>query len=114
MNADKIHFAIDKTLKAKTAKKILLKKYKNYSPQKSNVIVVIGGDGFMLQSLKKYQKYEKPFYGMNRGSFGFLMNTYKSRNIKKIITKSKMVSISALQMFAITKNIINLKNHFME
>ena len=67
----KIHFAIDKTPKAIKAKKILLKKNKNFTPQKSDVIVVVGGDGFMLHILKKYQKFKKPFYGMNRGTFGF-------------------------------------------
>mgnify|MGYP001320719214 FL=1 len=103
----KIHFVIDKTSKASKAKKIIFKKYKNYPPNKSNVIVVVGGDGFMLQSLKKYQKYNKPFYGMNRGSFGFLMNTYKSKNIRSSIIKSKVITISALQMQAVTKK--NLK-----
>ena len=103
----KIHFAIDKTYKAKIAKKIFLKKYINYSPQRSNVIVVIGGDGFMLENLKKYHKYKKPFYGMNRGSFGFLMNKYKIKNVIKSIKKSKPLIISALEMIAITKN--NLK-----
>ena len=53
----KIHFAIDKTAKAKSTKKILLKRYKNYSPNKADIIVVIGGDGFMLQILKKYLLY---------------------------------------------------------
>ena len=105
----KIHFVIDKTLKASKTKKIIFKKYRNYSPKKSNVIVVVGGDGFMLQSLKKYQKYKKPFYGMNRGSFGFLMNVYKSKNIRKRIIKSKATTISALQMYAVTKN--NIKKN---
>ena len=109
MIIEKIHFAIDKTAKAKIAKKILFKRYKNYSPNKANIIVVIGGDGFMLQILKKYQKYKKPFYGMNRGSFGFLMNRYRSNNIKNIIKKSKQVIISALQMSAVTKNNIKKK-----
>ena len=107
----KIHFVIDKTPKASKAKKIIFKKYKNYSPNKSNVIVVVGGDGFMLQSLKKYQKYNKPFYGMNRGSFGFLMNTYKSKNIRSSIIKSKAITISALQMHVVTKN--NLKKNVL-
>ena len=107
MNLKKIHFAIDKTNKTIQSKKILLKRYKNYSPLKSDVIVVVGGDGFMLQSLKKYQKYNKPFYGMNRGSFGFLMNKYKIKNVIKSIKKSKPLIISALEMIAITKN--NLK-----
>jgi len=100
----KIHFAIDKTVKADASRRNILKKYSNHSPQKSDVIVVVGGDGFMLSSLKKYQKFNKPFYGMNRGSFGFLMNKYKSKNIIKSISKSKPVIISALQMLAITKN----------
>ena len=68
---NKFHFAIDKTNKNKKLEKMVLSKYKNYLPQISNVIVVLGGDGFMLKTLKKYQKYNKPFYGINRGSFGF-------------------------------------------
>ena len=68
------HFAIDKINKNKKLEKSFLKKYKNYPPKLSDVIVVFGGDGFMLQTLKKYQKYNKPFYGINRGTYGFLMN----------------------------------------
>ena len=109
MTIKKIHFVIDKTFRATKAKKIIFKKYKDYSPKKANVIVVIGGDGFMLQSLKKYQKYKIPFYGMNKGSFGFLMNTYKSKNIRKSINKSREITISALQMSAVTKNNIKKK-----
>ena len=103
MIVKKIHFVIDNTLKAIKAKKIILKKYKNYTPKKSNVIVVVGGDGFMLQSLKKYQKYKKPFYGINKGTFGFLMNKYKNDEILKNISKSKSVSISPLEMRAVNK-----------
>ena len=105
----KLYFAIDKTNKAITAKKVILKRYKNYPPKKSDVIVVIGGDGFMLNILKKYQKYQKPFYGMNRGSFGFLMNKYKTKNIRKSILKSKLVKIPSLEMIALTKNNIKKK-----
>ena len=100
----KIHFVIDKTTKDNASQKIILKRYRNYSPNQSNVIVVIGGDGFMLETLKKYRKYNKPFYGMNKGTFGFLMNKFKTKNIKKIIAKAKPVSISALEMHTITKD----------
>ena len=103
MNIKKIHFAIDKSFKAQASKKILLKKYKNYSAKKSDVIIVIGGDGFMLSTLKKYQKYNKPFYGMNRGSFGFLMNKFKNKNVLKSILRTKPVIISPLEMTATTK-----------
>ena len=104
MITKKIHFTIDKTDRAEAFKKTLLKKYKNYPPHKSSIIVVIGGDGFMLETLKKYKKYQKPFYGMNRGTFGFLMNKFKIKDITKSISKAKQVTISALEMHAITKN----------
>ena len=92
----KIHFAIDKNIIVKNFKKKIFKKYKNYLPHQSSVIVVIGGDGFMLESLKKYQKYKKPFYGMNKGTFGFLMNKFKIKNIWKSILNAKQISISPL------------------
>jgi len=104
MISKKIHFAIDTNVKADTSQKALLKRYKNYLPNQSGVIVVIGGDGFMLKTLKKYQKYNKPFYGMNRGTFGFLMNKFKSKNIEKFISRAKTISISALEMHANTIN----------
>jgi NAD+ kinase len=105
----KPHFVIDNTIKAKTIEKDILKKYKNSSIKNCNVIIVIGGDGFMLQSLKKYQKYNKLFYGLNRGSFGFLMNKFKKENILKRISKSKIVSISPLEATITTKNNFSFK-----
>ena len=104
MISKKIHFAIDTNVKADASQKALLKRYKNYLPNQSGVIVVIGGDGFMLKTLKKYQKYNKPFYGMNRGTFGFLMNKFKSKNIEKFISRAKTISISVLEMHANTIN----------
>ena len=99
----KIHFAIDKTSTAKSFRANFIKKHKSYSPHQSDVIVVLGGDGFMLQILKKYQKYNIPFYGMNRGTFGFLMNKFKTKNINKTISKAKLITISPLEMKAITR-----------
>ena len=99
----KCHFVIYKTHKNKKLKNIFLTKYKNHLPQLSNVIVVLGGDGFMLQTLKKYQKFNKSFYGINSGTFGFLMNKFKTYDIEKSISKSKLVSISPLEMKVVTK-----------
>ena len=104
MNFRKIHFVIDKTIKYQSFKKKLKGLYKNYHPKTSDVIVVIGGDGFMLQILKKYKKLKKPFYGMNKGTFGFLMNKFKLKNIIETINRSKPTTISVLQMSATTKN----------
>tara|TARA_Y100000590_G_scaffold424849_1_gene532242 strand:+ start:51 stop:827 length:777 start_codon:yes stop_codon:yes gene_type:complete len=103
MKIEKIHFAIDKTNRAKIFSKKIFSKYKNFTPNLADVIVVIGGDGFMLETLKKYQKYNKPFYGMNRGTFGFLMNKFKKDKILSSIKKSKLISISPLEMRVKTK-----------
>tara|TARA_Y100000590_G_scaffold459743_1_gene617550 strand:- start:1365 stop:2144 length:780 start_codon:yes stop_codon:yes gene_type:complete len=100
----KIHFEIDKTIKNKKFKKAILDKYGNYPAQKSEVIVVIGGDGFMLKTLKKYQKCNIPFYGMNKGTFGFLMNKFKINNLNKNLSKAKSIYISPLEMNVVTKN----------
>ena len=77
----KFHFIFDKTKKAKKFKKIILKNYKNYSPKNAEVIIVSGGDGFMLKTIKKFNKFKKPFYGINCGSIGFLLNKYISKKL---------------------------------
>ena len=100
---NKYHFIFDKTKKNKRLRNIFLKKYKNYPPHLCKIIVVLGGDGFMLQTLKKCQKYNKIFYGINRGTFGFLMNKFKTYDIEKSISKAKLVSISPLEMMVTTK-----------
>ena len=98
----KIHFVIDNTDKTRTLRKKIFREYKNFLPNKSDVIVVVGGDGFMLDTLKKFQKYNKPFYGINTGTFGFLMNKYNNQNLEKIISKTKLISISPLEMKVLT------------
>ena len=100
----KIHFVFDNTAKSLNEVKKYLKKYKSYPPQKANLIIVVGGDGFMLQTLKKLKRYKKPFYGLNTGTYGFLMNKLKKNNLSKYLNKTKNVQISPLEMIAKTKN----------
>ena len=92
----KFHFTFDTTKKAQNLKNKLLVKYKNNTPNFADIIIVGGGDGFMLNSLKRYAKYKKPFYGINCGSFGFLMNKFIDKNIEKKISLSKKVLIKPL------------------
>ena len=75
---------------------ICFDKTKNSLKIKSSIIVVFGGDGFMLKTLKRYYKYNKPFYGMNKGTFGFLMNKFKFEAIDENISKSKLITVSPL------------------
>ena len=100
----KCHFIFDNIKKNKKIKKSFLKKYKNYPLNLSNTVAVVGGDGYMLHSLKKYQKYNKLFYGINRGTFGFLMNKFRAKNVIKRISKAKQFYISPLQIKAEVKN----------
>jgi len=101
---NKFHFIFDKTKKARIIKKFFLKKFKNFSPSLANVIIVAGGDGFMLQNLKKFYKFQKPFYGINCGTFGFLMNKYGYKYLEKKIINSKKITINPLKVKAIDIN----------
>ena len=94
----KPHILFDNTKQSKKIKNYLNENIKNVSLNRCNLIIVIGGDGFMLSSLKKYNKYKKPFYGINAGSYGFLMNKFSSKNTIRNLSKAKQVSISPLEM----------------
>ncbi len=97
-----IQIISDKNLSSLRIKKSLFNIFKKSEPKKSNAIIVIGGDGFMLQTLKKYKKSKRLFYGVNSGNYGFLMNKFSSKNFVKNLNRSKTVSISPLEM--IVKN----------
>jgi len=79
-------------------KSFLLKKIKLKQLPISNLFIVIGGDGFMLQTLKKNKNSTKSFYGINSGNYGFLMNKFSSKNTIKNLSKAKMITISPLEM----------------
>ena len=88
--------------KSEYIKSKILKLIKIVSFKKSELIIVIGGDGFMLQTLKKLYRFKKPFYGINSGDYGFLMNKFNEKSILKNISQSDSIKISPLQM--IVKN----------
>ena len=88
----------DKNKQSLKIKLFLEKKIKIYTLIKSNLVIVIGGDGFMLQTLKKFHKLKKSFYGINSGNYGFLMNKLSLKNTIKNLSKAKTISISPLEM----------------
>tara|TARA_A100001015_G_scaffold282257_1_gene346333 strand:- start:13 stop:783 length:771 start_codon:yes stop_codon:yes gene_type:complete len=108
---NKIQIISDKNLRSLKIKKSLLNIIKKSKPKKTNVIIVIGGDGFMLQTLKKNKRSKKLFYGVNSGNYGFLMNKFSSKNFISNFTKSKTVSISPLEMTV--KNNKNIKKKYI-
>ena len=94
----KPHIVFDNNNLSKKIKNYLDNNLKTYSILKSNLIIVIGGDGFMLWVLKKYNKYQKPFYGINSGNYGFLMNKFSPKNTINNLSKARIVSIYPLEM----------------
>ena len=105
----KPYIVFDKNNFSIKIKNILYKKLKNHSVLNSNLIIVIGGDGFMLEALKKYNKYKKPFYGINSGNYGFLMNKFSIKHTIKNLSKGRFVSISPLEMTVRNKSNLTKK-----
>ncbi len=94
----KFYFTFDKTYKAQILKNKLLKKHSHTPINKADIIIVGGGDGFMLQTLKKYVNYKKPFFGINCGTFGFLMNEYKNIDLNRRINFTKKINLHPLEI----------------
>ena len=99
----KPHIVSDKNNLSLKIKKSIESKNDFYSLSKSNLIIVVGGDGFMLSTLKKYRNYKKPFYGINSGNYGFLMNKFSKNFSAKNLSKCRNVTISPLEMTVKTK-----------
>ena len=100
----KFHIISDTNKKSLKIKNFLTNKIKSNSLKNSSLIIVIGGDGFMLQTLKKNYRLRKPFYGINSGNYGFLMNRFNKDKIYKKIFQAKKIKISPLTMTVKTKS----------
>ena len=98
----KIQIISDINQKSLKIKSQILKKLNKNKIIRSNTVIVIGGDGFMLKTLKKNKISKKFFYGINSGNYGFLMNKFSSKTIIKNLSKANMITISPLEM--IVKN----------
>tara|TARA_B100000586_G_scaffold169829_1_gene123897 strand:- start:30 stop:800 length:771 start_codon:yes stop_codon:yes gene_type:complete len=101
----------DTNKKSLKIKSFILKNIKKNKLIKPNLVVVIGGDGFMLKTLKNNKNSSKLFYGINSGDYGFLMNKFSPKNTIKNLSKAKMISISPLEMEV--KNKKNLIKKFI-
>tara|TARA_B100000963_G_C22606735_1_gene662877 strand:- start:574 stop:1347 length:774 start_codon:yes stop_codon:yes gene_type:complete len=105
----KISIISDNNLKSKKIKNFLIKEFKHKFFQKSNVKIVIGGDGFMLRTLKKNKNTSNIFYGINSGNYGFLMNKFSKKNLIKNLKKSKVTTIFPLEMKVTTNKNLTKK-----
>ncbi|MFL2815625.1 MAG: NAD kinase [Alphaproteobacteria bacterium] len=98
MSDKKIHFVSSDNEAAKEAKDNLVKKYKDYPASEADVIVTLGGDGLMLQTLHNNIDEAKPIFGINKGSVGFLMNDYNDDDLLERIDSATLTKVYPLQM----------------
>lgn len=98
--SSKICFLGADTPKAQDALAAMHDRYGQVSCEDSDVIVVLGGDGTMLETLHRCIDLEKPVYGMNHGSLGFLMNPHRDDDLLERLEKAQSITIHPLKMKA--------------
>ena len=100
MTALKVAFAVSKNDQAQQAYQTIKNSYVETSLEAADIIISLGGDGFMLRVLHKILPLKKPVFGMNCGSVGFLMNTYHEKNLLERIEKAHTYTLNPLIMTA--------------
>lgn len=98
MAFEKIHFTANDTEQAQAAKRRLVHVYGQFPQSDADVIVPLGGDGFMLSTLHASQSLPAPVYGMHQGTVGFLMNDYAEDNLPARIAAAERAEIHPLKM----------------
>ncbi|RME14111.1 MAG: NAD kinase, partial [Alphaproteobacteria bacterium] len=96
----KLHFAASDAPLAQASRAELVALYGDVPLEEADVIVALGGDGFMLQTLHASQNLGKPVYGMNRGTVGFLMNEFRTEGLIERVSAAEIAVINPLRMRA--------------
>jgi NAD+ kinase len=97
---ERIAFVASRAPEAQAALAALVRRYGDADPTQADVIVPLGGDGFMLQTLHKFMTAGKPFYGMHRGTVGFLMNEFNEDGLRERLALAEATTIRPLVMRA--------------
>jgi NAD+ kinase len=100
MRYDRIAFVASASSEAQTAFGELAERYGNCDPKEADVVVALGGDGLMLQTLHQNMNTGKPIYGMHRGTVGFLMNEYSTHDLRTRLEAAHESEINPLLMRA--------------
>jgi NAD+ kinase len=97
---ERIAFVASPMAEAQEALQRLAAEYGSVAPETADVIVALGGDGLMLQSLHNYMHSGKPIYGMHRGTVGFLMNEFRASDLRERLAAARITIIHPLLMCA--------------
>jgi NAD+ kinase len=100
MNFRTIAFVASDHDEAQEAAQRLQARYRNVPPDEADLIVALGGDGFMLKALHRHMERQVPIFGMNRGSVGFLMNAYDEEGLIERLERAEPIGLNPLRMFA--------------
>lgn len=99
-----IHFHASGSDQAREALTAMTAQYGQCPAEQAEVIVALGGDGTLLETLHKYRELNKPFYGMNRGSVGFMLNPFRAENLRERLQNTHAVTLHPLKMKAIDRD----------
>ncbi len=100
--AGQIAFVAAPTAIANEARDRLIARYGACAPEQAAIVVALGGDGFMLETIHQVLRLNLPVYGMNRGSVGFLMNAYSEDDLPGRLSRSQAAELHPLRMHAVT------------
>jgi NAD+ kinase len=101
---DRIAFIAGASVEAQEALARLVAAYGNHDPSDADIIVALGGDGLMLQTLHQHMHSGKPIYGMHRGTVGFLMNEFSTHHLHERLAAARETLINPLLMRATDVN----------
>jgi NAD+ kinase len=104
MNLKKPYFVASSSMEAIAYKSEMENRYGSFSRDECDVIVALGGDGFMLEAIKGDLELNLPIFGINFGSVGFLMNALNDEELIERINSSQSIDISPLKMTATTSD----------
>ena len=114
---ERLAFMASRRADAQKAYKTLVERYGNHDAADADVIIALGGDGFMLETLRRYMTLIRrglPIYGMNKGTIGFLMNEFNDENIKDRLAAALPATIHPLKMTAETESSVHEELAFNE
>ncbi|MGE3333090.1 MAG: NAD kinase [Rhodospirillaceae bacterium] len=102
MTFSRVAFVAADTPQAQESLQALINRYGQHDPKKADVIVALGGDGFMLEALHTYMSADAPIFGMHRGTVGFLMNRFDEDDLPNRLARAADVTLYPLRMKATT------------
>lgn len=102
MPFSRVAFVAADTPQAQESLQALIQRYGQHDPLTADVIVALGGDGFMLEALHTYMSSDAPIFGMHRGTVGFLMNRYDEDDLPHRLARAAEVTLHPLRMKATT------------